>query len=433
LAIIEFKIVYKPTYGTVSCDLDIDNEDTQFLDDDLDLPITVIKTSGFYRFTMVPRLDPYLEVKPPLYESTKPEIFNVTVWANNVTLYHKLVNVTFSVSYDATLLDVTQVFEGSFLAGFGSTTFNYTDEAGNITVLNYLEAPTIFPEGDGMIATITFQGVYQDKREHYCDLKLNDIQLLNNTMSPIPFSSPLHSSYRILPATSLITISVSGKSVVVGSSLTINGTIQPVRNGAEVMIKYRIVTLTKWDNLSRVITDDNSRYTFVWTAIEGYFDIQASWPGDDFTLGAESEIVSNIKVKPKESSSLTISIDPGTTVVFGNNLTITGTITPTRTDVNVTVEYRQAGETDWILLRMTETDSESHFSYTWINPEIGEYEVRASWEGDASYEGASETKTVRILETAPVDYINYFIYALAGILIAAAIVGILYFKKFRKQ
>ncbi|MCK4482831.1 hypothetical protein KAU55_06355, partial [Candidatus Bathyarchaeota archaeon] len=327
---------------------------------------------------------------------------------------------------------VTQVLEGSFLAGFGSTTLNYTIEAGNVTVLNYLEAPTIFPEGDGMIATITFQGVYQDKREHYCDLKLNNIQLLNNTMSPIPFSSPLHSSYRILPATSLITISVSGKIVAVGSSLTINGTIEPVRKGVEVIIN--ITHLVDWDILSTVITDDNGRYTFVWTTNEiGTFKVRAGWLGDDFTLGAETEIVSDIEVKLKVSSSLTISIDPGTTVVFGNNLTITGTITPTRTDVNVTVEYRQAGETDWILLGMTETDSGSYFSYTWINPEIGEYEVRASWEGDASYEGASETKTVKILETAPVDYINYFIYALAGILIAAAIIGILYFKKFRKQ
>jgi PKD repeat protein len=53
LSIIEFEIIFEPTSGSVSCNLDIDNIDSYALDFDL-TPISLIKTGGYYEFIFVP-------------------------------------------------------------------------------------------------------------------------------------------------------------------------------------------------------------------------------------------------------------------------------------------------------------------------------------------------------------------------------------------
>jgi len=50
LAIIEFEIIYAPTTGSVSCDLDVNNADTFLLDYDTLDEIPVTKTSGNYEY-----------------------------------------------------------------------------------------------------------------------------------------------------------------------------------------------------------------------------------------------------------------------------------------------------------------------------------------------------------------------------------------------
>jgi len=436
LAIIEFEIIEAPDMGeALSCNLSIDNLDT-FLVDSHNNDIVTIKTNGYYQYTWVELLEPYLETKPPRYDAAKLETFDISVWLNNIASSHRLVNITFKLSYDATLLNVTQVAEGPFLTEIGATTFDYTDEAGNVTVLNYLVPPyTSFPEGDGEIAIITFQGIYQDAEEHSCDLKLHDIQLLNDNMNPVPFPPELtrHCYYTIRPATSLITINLSKDLVVIGSNVTIDGTITPIRKGVEVTIHYRFVGFL-WENLSTPITDDDGRYTYTWSPDEsGTFEFYASWPGDNFILGDESDVSQNLEIVYKEQSTVTINIDPGTLVVVGQNITIKGTIQPKRAHVNVTIYYRPAGETNWILLETVLTDSQSRYTCTWLGPEIGKYEVKASWLGDAStLEASSDIITVEIVETLPVDFMAYLPYVLGGIAIVAVVV-IVYFKKVKKR
>ncbi len=436
LAIIEFEITFAPTAGKVSCNLDIDNEDTYLLDFNLD-EITTVKTAGHYEYTWVERFLPYLEAKPNRYKATKPEAFNIAVWINNTVSGDRLVNITFRLGYDATLLDVTQVIEGPFLELFGNATFNYTHEAGNLTVSTYLEPPhTSYPEGDGTIATVTFQGIYQDNKEHTCDLKLSEIEFLDDEKNPIPSSPPIHSSYRILPSTSQITINMP-EEVTAGSNVTISGNITPTKASVEVTIHYRPLGKTDWAILSTAVTDVSSHYEYIWKANRtyeainyDYFEFYANWSGDSSTLGAESEIVSSVRILPP-SSTISIEAEPGTFVLVGNNVTIKGDIEPKRVNVSVTIEYRPAGEANWTLLATVQTDSQSRYNYTWVTPELGTYELKASWEGDEITIGdTSDIMTVDIVSL----WIFYLPYILGGIgiVIVAAIV-ILYFKKFRKS
>lgn len=429
LAILEFEIIYAEedtmkALGAVSCNLDLDNDDTFLWNSTAPWEewISTSKTNGFYQYTWVELLEPYLEAIPRRHQSEKLEIFNITLWLHNIQSVHRLVNISFILSYDFTFLNVTQVSEGSFLAESGETDFNYTSALGNLTILNSLTPPyTEFPEGEGEIAIVTFKGIYQDAEEHSSNIMIQDIQLLDDSQTNILLQPELtrHSTYTIKPQTSQITINLPQERFV-GENVIINGTISPEKNGAEVTIYHRIQGTTVWGTLTTTTSDNESYYAYTWKPDEtNYLEFYASWPGDNFTLGAESTILT-IEIKP---SIITISLTPGETVNYGNNVTITGEIKPTNANVNVTIQYKPSGETNWILLGTVKTDSEGHYTYLWVNPDIGEYTVRSSWA-----EGTSSEKTIRVV--TPIDILTYLPYIAIAIVIIIIVI-VLYFKKIR--
>lgn len=421
LAIFEFKIIREPDLGeTFSCDFAIDNRDTYLLDSQR-TEIKVTKTNGNFEYVGVEVSEPYLEVEPQLHEAKRLETFNISVRLHNIFSSQKLVNVTFTLSYDAILLNVTKITEGSFLAEIGGTTFNHVLRTGNITVVNLLTRPyTSFPEGTGEIATITFQGIYQDAKKHSCNLKLHDIQLLNSTMSPLPFSPGLtrHGSYKISPATSEITLNVP-KEVVIGANVTINGTITPTKAGVEVTLYYKSVAAIHWNNLTTVKTDSSSHYSYTWSPSENLAGVQqiifyASWSGDNSTLGAESKkLTSQVRIPT------TIEFDPGTKVFLGENVTITGIFQGAH--VNVTICYRRIDSdgVNWTVLATVKTDSKGGYRYTWTTPEVGKYEVKAAWEG------GDITEKIEVVKSHIRDYL---LYTLGGMQMILVII-FFYFRK----
>jgi hypothetical protein len=335
---------------------------------------------------------------------------------------HRLVNISFILSYDFTFLNITQVSEGSFLAEIGETDFNYTSSLGNVTIVNSLTPPyTDFPDGEGEIAIVTFKGIYQDAEEHSSNIMIQDIQLLDDSQSNIPLQPELtrHSTYTIKPQTSQITINLPQEKIV-GENVIINGTISPEKIGVEVTIYFRNQGMIDWHNLTIITSNNESHYAYTWIPDEtGYFEFYTSWSGDNSTLGAESTRAS-IQIKP---SIITINFMPKDTVNHGNNVTITGEIIPTNVNVNVTIQYKPSGETDWILLGTVRTDSESRYTYLWVNPDVGEYTVRSIWA-----EGTSDEKTIRVV--GPFDIISYLPYIAIAIVVVVVVI-VLYFKKIR--
>ena len=158
--------------------------------------------------------DPWLEVEPNQYITNKLETFDVEVWLNNITADKRLIGVQFSLRYNSTLLQVQNVVEGSFLKQFNqSSTPPYTlfvgvwnDTHVDVVILiianpDPLEPPfTIFPEGNGPLATITFKGIYPPDElyvTYSCALELEGIILLNDSLSEIPYLSPVNGYYEI--------------------------------------------------------------------------------------------------------------------------------------------------------------------------------------------------------------------------------------------
>jgi rhamnogalacturonan endolyase len=131
----------------------------------------------------------------------------------------------------------------------------------------------------------------------------------------------------------------------------------------------------------------------------------------------------------KISSIITVNVDPAI-VTVGSNVTVTGTLTPTRAGVNVTIYYcRLAGET-WTLLATVETDSNGDYAHTWTTMETGTYEVKANWTGDANTLPAeSAEKTVKVEEPP----LNIIPYATAGVAVTMIVAIFIYLVKIRKH
>jgi len=452
LAIIELEIIYAPPSGTVTCILDIDNVDTFLLDDGLSW-IYPTRTGGYYEYTYVERLLPYLQIKPKRYMTNKLETFNITVYLNNTIASNKLVYIKFNFLYNTKVLNVTKVFEGPFLGTFGDTTFNFMFGTGGVTIENSLEPPYAdFPEGNGIIAIITLQGIYQGPEEVRCDLEISDITLLNDQGELIEYDPPINGAYTISSVSYQITIDLHSDYWVkvgekyklpLGYSVTISGHIMP-NPGPGMDVTIRVIKSGTPINLETVKTDDDGYYSYVWTPDRGYvgsplggevtLKFQAFWYKGDKEI--ESNIWGVLVVATKESSTITVNVDPET-VLLGKNVTISGEIQPKRIDVNVTVYYKASGETTWTLLKRVKTKNESRFNCTWSFEQLGTYEIKANWTGDLFTEGAeSRVKIVRVVEKIEESFLEtvmrHLPYILAGIAAIVAIV-VIYFVKIRKS
>jgi hypothetical protein len=175
LAIIELEIIYVPPENvTVTCNLDINNEDTYLLNENLS-KIETIKTNGYYKFLgpQPPPPMPSITIQPSTYIITQ-RIFNVSVAVSGLSADLRVIGAQFRLLYNSTYLQILNVIEGPFFPSFPQkpdppyTLFTWFDEpddplyGSHVVVLDILypndtgDYPGPFPEGEGIITTITF-------------------------------------------------------------------------------------------------------------------------------------------------------------------------------------------------------------------------------------------------------------------------------------
>jgi len=184
---------------------------------------------------------------------------------------------------------------------------------------------------------------------------------------------------------------------LLGETITFNASVSQDPDGSIVEYKWNFSD-------GNVTTVDNPIITHVYTAA-GTYTVNLTVTDND---GLTGSIIKPITIK-KESSSITINVDPAT-VLAGSNVTINGTIIPLRADVNVTISYKLSNVVVWDMLATVKTDSNSHYNYTWETTDGGIYEIKASWLGDENtWPAESETKNVTVTlpdSTPPTTTIN---------------------------
>jgi len=118
-------------------------------------------------------------------------------------------------------------------------------------------------------------------------------------------------------------------------------------------------------------------------------------PGGDYTVKAVANIMpgeTNITDNTRIYGAVTIEKLVSTISVFastanmtvGESVTINGSISSIRVEVNVTIYYSLSGGV-WSTLTTVTTDVDGHYSYVWTPTIAGTYEVKAGWEGDLTH------------------------------------------------
>jgi len=190
--------------------------------------ILYTETDGVYQnsFPVAPISKPYFSMTTQgpgasgvNYTATSVgEVFNVTVMLNSSDAALDAVNFGFKLGYNATMLNVLNVYEGPWLPPFGAspnrgTTFttvfgfnatlnqNYTqvEDSVNPDANGTWHAP--FPSGVGVLAIIVFNCTLQNTgSELTCPLTLFDTIVTNTTAGVIPQSqAAVSGTYIIKP------------------------------------------------------------------------------------------------------------------------------------------------------------------------------------------------------------------------------------------
>ncbi|HEY4674783.1 MAG TPA: cohesin domain-containing protein [Candidatus Bathyarchaeia archaeon] len=204
LATITFEALYPVYEAVTSLSTDLTLDDVTLLDTSItEMSYTV--ESGTVTFAV-----PTISVNPPLYIANREgETFSVDVNIEDMLADWRLVGGQFRLQYDATLLEVVDVEEGTFISGYGATFFTSFDGADNVIVGILLRPnatggyPGPFPQGDGRLATITFQAISQPSPQSNSassDLVLYDTILLSDSVEGIPHNL-VDGEYQISPMT----------------------------------------------------------------------------------------------------------------------------------------------------------------------------------------------------------------------------------------
>jgi hypothetical protein len=232
---------------------------------------------------------------------------------------------------------------------------------------------------------------------------------------------------------SSIAITVTPSTVTVGNNVTISGYITPKKVGVNVSIYYMFYAFGTWKKLVTVKTEDPlGNYTYVWiTPRAGCVLINASWTGDDKTMGAEAyaQPPSGFYsvIIEKALSAITVNVEPQN-VTVGSNVTISGMISPNRANESVSIQIYSVNESKFVCNATVKTDMDSFYTYVWKTSEIGTYEIKVRWNGDQNADPAeSEAKMVKVeAPPPPLDVLHYVIVAMV---IIAALAVYLYFIK----
>jgi penicillin amidase len=160
---------------------------------------------------------PRVEVEPAIYDAQLlNKVFKVNLTINNLDEQWRAVALQFRLCYNNTLLEVINVTEGPFMQdprwNLYGTFFTCSIEEDPIYGPNILVGLmlypnetghwTAFPSGSGVLVTITFKAIYQErgleKPPQVCGLTLNDTIILDDEVNPIPLTLQ-HGLYRMHP------------------------------------------------------------------------------------------------------------------------------------------------------------------------------------------------------------------------------------------
>jgi len=198
LASVVFKVIYRPVEPATAIGTFTLNE-TMIIDEDLEEIIHNAVADTVYEAMQLKK--PTIKVEPEVTNmGLLNKEFSVNVTINDLDIDWRTIAVQFRLCYDATLLEFVDITEGPFMKQAGTTLFMWFNED------NVIYGPSVivgifvypdengtwhnFPKGSGLLATIKFKAIYQErgleKPPLTCDLTLCETLIINDEIQETP-------------------------------------------------------------------------------------------------------------------------------------------------------------------------------------------------------------------------------------------------------
>jgi hypothetical protein len=217
-------------------------------------------------------------------------------------------------------------------------------------------------------------------------------------------------------ASSLIALALSSYTAKIGDTISVNGILYPAK-AATITIEYT----TPEGAISTKTVNSSSAGIFSYTLTVdkvGKWTIKASWVGDDVYAGTES--ASAMLTVTKIQSTLFIAASP-LTVDLGENVTVSGTLKPAQT-ATITLTYIKPDGT--ATTRTVSSTSTGTFTDTMKLDQVGIWQIKASWSGNAKHE-AAESVPITVTAQAVDQTTPTFATAGLGLGVIALIVALI--------
>lgn len=257
---------------------------------------------------------------------------------------------------------------------------------------------------------------------------LTDIATANVTVAPLPVHD-----------VAVTTVSSAITTVTVGDAVSVTVIVENQGDLSETfnVTAYYDTSIIGEKTVTTLESEASETLSFTWNTsgvAAGEYTIKA----EASTVDGETETLDNIGIDDtitveKLSSSMSLSVSSLTATV-GENITISGSISPVRAEVTVTIQYRSEGG-DWTTLTTAATDSEGEYSYSWDTTDVtlGTYEFKASWEGDVYTELAQSGPKAIMVKEEPSPQLDIISYAAVAIVIVVLVAAVaLYVTRLRK-
>ncbi|MCW4040516.1 MAG: Ig-like domain repeat protein [Candidatus Bathyarchaeota archaeon] len=216
-----------------------------------------------------------------------------------------------------------------------------------------------------------------------------------------------------LPST--LTCNASATTITIGDNVTLRGEVNPMRSGIDVTLQYQ--TEIGWTEILSVATDTQGQYAYLWTPSSGGDYQVRAMCSDDNTYSAAVSAIQPITV---EKLSVTIMCTvPPVDVEIGNDVRVSGSITPAIHDVPVTLQYIAPNAST--MTHTVTTSSDGSFTDTMRPDATGSWRVSALWEGDTIYDESVST-FVAITVTESSLQINPLVIGIPLILVIVVVV-----------
>jgi len=200
----------------------------------------------------------------------------------------------------------------------------------------------------------------------------------------------------------IITCTLESEYISGGRNVTVSGSVTPIRVGVEVDVTYFRPDGSTVIRKAYTIATGEYTDSFMPDKV-GSWKVRASWGGDEACEGSGS-YAKEFTVS-KGTSSLSLSYFYPTTITIGSSINLTGDIWPERF-ATIDLQYSLDEGQTWITFASVNTTSNGDY-YIWTPNSIGNYKVRASWEGDEVSEGSvSPERTLTVTETIKIFWVS---------------------------